>query len=300
MVEKTNPHARADDAGDKSPEFSDAAKMDKLMDMMSDACAKLDAASDRFDGFEERFKKADARMDAMEADKSKKDAEEEGEEDKPKEPAADKKKDASEEEEEKAKADAAKKDAEEAEEKAKADAAKKDADDKEKEEGAKADAAALRQDNAAIRAEIAAVAARLPKALTDDERAQFATIQAEADRAFQAFGDRAGAPLDGETPLFYKRRLVGLLQKHSPSWAKARITSIADMDALDTIATQVYADSVQAARRGVDLPAGSLRRIERSSGTGHTIYEYEGDSPASWMHQFAGPQLKTQGDFKRP
>lgn len=289
-------YADAAEEGTHSPEFSDSA-MSKMMDMIGDACSKMDAVGARLDGIEERFSKSDARMDAIEKEKGE-----------PKEPAADgeeseeaktaredKARKDSAEAEEKAKADAA-----EAEEKAKADAAKKDGEESEKEKEAKADSVRATAEMTGLRAEIAAMNARLPKALSDDERDQFATIQEQADRAFQAFGDRAGPPLDGETPLAYKKRLVGKMQKHSKVWASTRIASIADMDAVGVIADQVYADAIQAARRGADLPAGHLRQIKHEDGHGHTIYTYEGDSPLAWMAQFAGAQQKTEGDFRKP
>lgn len=275
--------------GDKNTEISDAKadgdageKLGKLMDMMSDACSKMDAVGARLDGFEDRFAKADARMDALskkdegedekkEEAKADAEAEEKGE---PKDVVADKRKDA---EEEKSKADAE--------------------DDKDKED-AKADAAALRSGMAGLQAEIARVASQLPKALSDSEREAFSTIQAAADPVYQAFGARADTALVGETPLAYKRRLAVGLQKHSPKWAKARLSAIPDEDSLDPIIADVYADALTAARRGVDLAPGQLRAVTHQSG-GHTIITYEGSTPG-WMNDFAGNSQRATGRFNTP
>jgi hypothetical protein len=139
---------------------------------------------------------------------------------------------------------------------------------------------------AALRRQIAQLNARAPAMLNDIDRERFAVIQESADPAFQAFGDRAPAPLDGETPTQYKRRLGSKLQANSPKWANARLSAVSDDIMLDTILTDVYADSIAAARRGSDVQPGHLREISRQSG-GHIINEFVGE-PASWMGGFTG------------
>jgi hypothetical protein len=284
--------------------------MDALMDMMRDACAKMDEGGKRMDArmdaMEENFKRADARMDAMSAKdaddedkdekKDRKDAEGEKEEEKkdarkdaeeeegkPKEVAADKRKDSEDEKEEKKDA---RKDADEDEEKDRKDA--------------RADAGDFmtRAEAAALREEIKSMQARAPALISDADRERFAVIQEQADPVFQAFNDRAPAPLPGETPTQYKRRLGSKMQAHSPAWKDIRLSAISDEAALDQVLGQVYADSLAVAKAGVDVPRGQLRAHERHSG-GHTIIEYEGDSD-SWMNRFAGHPQKAVGEWKRP
>ena len=68
--------------------------------------------------------------------------------------------------------------------------------------------------------------------MADSEREKFAAIQEAAEPAFQAFGDKAPAPLAGETTLAYRRRLIGKHQQHSSAWKETRLTAIADEAAL--------------------------------------------------------------------
>lgn len=257
--------AIADD-GDVNTEISDSdKKIAAIADMIADACAKMDSVGNRMDAMEENFR----RMDAAEKEKGE-----------PEEVAADNaRKDAEEKEAE----EAARKDAEEKEE-----AARKDAEEKEKEEAAKADsAAATRAELAEMRATIAAMSARTPSIINDADRERFAMIQEQADPAFQAFNDRAPAPLDGETPIQYKRRLGKKLQVNSAKWKTANLTSISDDAMLDTVIADIYADSINAARAGVDVPAGQLRTISKRLESGHIRNDFVG-TPEAWMRGFSG------------
>ena len=286
----------AEEQGDKNTEISDSdKKLDALADMIRDACAKMDEGGKRLDArmdaMEENWRKMDAeRKDSEEkkeeeakADASKKDEESEEKKEEPKEVAADKRKDSEEKKEEEAKADASKKDEEKEEE-------RKDA---------MADSGFVTKAEAeALRAQIADLQARAPAIISDADRERFAAIQEQADPVFQAFNDRAPAPLDGETPTQYKRRLGAKLQAHSPKWKESRLSAISDEAVLDTVLSDIYADSMTAARRGVDVPRGQLRMISRTVG-GHTINEFEGDADA-WMNNFAGNSQRATGDWRRP
>ena len=152
---------------------------------------------------------------------------------------------------------------------------------------------------ASLRARIADIGTRVPAILSDSVREEFARIQEQADPAFQAFGDRAPAPMDGETTTNYQRRLAGRLQKNSPKWAGHRLSATADSAMLDTIASDIYADSIAAARRGVAVPAGELREIVTRSQAGHTRIEFEGDA-SSWMDSLAGHTMRATGRFHVP
>lgn len=314
--------------GDKNEMISDAdKKFDALMDMIKDACGKMDEGGKRLDArmdaMEDSQRRMDARMDGERRDGARRDGESDDE--------FKARKDA--EEKERCEADKARRDAEEAEklkgdpkevaadkarrdadekekaEKVEADKARKDADEKEAKEKAEADARKdgehhadsqfmTRAEATALRSEIASLQARAPAILSDADRERFASIQADADPVFQAFNDRAPGPLEGETPTQYKRRLGSKLQAHSPKWKDHRLSAVSDDGILDTILADVYADSMVAARRGVDVPRGQLRMITRQSG-GHTINEFEGDTDA-WINQFAGHSQRGTGDWRRP
>lgn len=286
--------------GDKNVEISDAdKKMDALCDMIRDACTKMDSVGSRMDALEEKSNRMDARMDAMRKDEEEDEKKEDRKdsEDEKEEKREDARKDEDEEKEGEAKEVKAdkRKDSEEKEEKRED---RKDA-RKDEDEEAMADAVpALLTKVSSLQDQIAALQARAPAILSAADRERFAVIQEEADAAFQAFGDRAPAPMDGETPTNYKRRLTTKMQAHSSKWRDTRLSGIADEATIDVIAADVYADSIAAARAGVDIPAGQLRKVERSSG-GHTIIEWEG-APDSWMNAFAGNSQRATGDWRRP
>lgn len=284
------------DEGEKSEEKAEADsddKLGKIADMIGDACAKMDAVGARMDAMEENFRRMDSRMDAAEqGDKNKhiSDAEKKDEEKGvPEEAAADK----SEDEKESGGEVKDRKDSEEKEEKeAKADS--EDKDDK-----AEADSAPIsRADFQAMQEEIRRLQARAPAIISDADRERFASIQEQADAAFQAFGDRAPAPMDGETPTNYKRRLASKMQKHSKRYKDVRLSGVSDDALLDTVCDDIYADSIAAARQGVAVPEGHLREVVHQRG-GHTIIEFEG-AASSWMNQFAGHTQRAVGDWRRP
>lgn len=292
----------AEEQGDKNREISDSdKKLDALCDMMRDACAKMDEGSKRLDArmdaMEENFKRADARMDSFEKDR--KDASEE--EEKKEETKADRRKDSEKEEEEKEdRKDASKKDTEEEEKKeeAKADR-RKDSEKEEEEKEDRKDSDFITKAQAAeLRKQISELQARAPAIISDSDRERFASIQEQADPVFQAFSDRAPAPMDGETPVQYMRRLAGKMQAHSSKWKDSRLGAISDETVLQNVVSDIYADAVQAARRGTDIPAGQLRMVTRHSG-GHTINEFVGE-PDSWMNAFAGNRQAATGDWRRP
>ena len=279
--------------GHKNDIISDAdEKIGQIADMIKDACEKFDSVNKRIDAMEETFKEMAKPGSEPEADDddddTKADAEESfkewaKEEAKEPEHKKDSRKDARRKDEEECDDDLEVEEPGAPRETA-ADKRRKDAE--EKEEGDHRVADSVRTEMATLRAEIAALNRRAPAMLSDMDRERFAVIQEQADPAFQAFGDRAPAPLDGETPTQYKRRLGAKLQSNSPKWATSRLSAVSDDAMLDTILTEVYSDSIAAARRGADVMPGQLREISRQVG-GHIINEFVGE-PVSWMSDFSG------------
>ncbi|WP_320533657.1 NUDIX hydrolase [Robbsia andropogonis] len=171
-------------------------------------------------------------------------------------------------------------------EKAAEEAAK--ADSAEKEGAAKADARADAQakENAALKAQIAAMEARmnvLSAPLSTSDRDALSAAQARADGVAQMFGDSASAPLAGESPVSYRKRLAAKFQKHSESMKGVKLDSV-DGAAFDLIEDRIYADAQSAALKPEALPAGRLIAINRQEG-GRTITEFKGDMDA-WLGGF--------------
>lgn len=184
----------------------------------------------------------------------------------------------------KEKADAEEKDAKEkadAEAKAKADADAKEAEDKAAKEKADAD----------IRRELAELKSRIPTELSDAERNEVADAQVKADSVFSAFGKRAPAPLSGEKPLSYRRRLLVQLQEHSPDFKSVDLSSIADAALLGFAEKQIYADAQSAA--SLTVGPGMLREIKRADATGRQISTFEGDPAATWAPFQSGKRQVT-------
>lgn len=256
---------------------------DKLLDPTGVKSDSIPNEAEKMDEakFVELFNKCmDARMakaDEEKAAKEKADAEE----------AAKKEKadaEAKEAEEAKAKADAEEKAAKEkadAEAKEKADADAKEAEEKAAKEKADAD----------IRRELAELKSRIPTELSDAERNEVADAQVKADSVFSAFGKRAPAPLSGEKPLSYRRRLLVQLQEHSPDFKSVDLSSIADAALLGFAEKQIYADAQSAA--SLTVGPGMLREIKRADATGRQISTFEGDPAATWAPFQSGKRQVT-------
>lgn len=227
----------------------DAAKAD------ADAGEKLDKLLTGLDSMAKVCDAMNARMDAIEgkADAARKDAEEAMKKGEAKELVADK----------------AKKDAEEAEMKEKMDKAKKDAEEEETKK-AKADSD--------IAARIKAVEARLPLQMTDADFRARADAQAEADHVFQAFGDSAPRPLDGETTPAYRRRLATKLKVHSTTWKDVPLEAFADDASFAPVQRQIYSEAMLSSRKPSDLKDGELRAVVRNdSDTGTRRIDFVGN-----------------------
>jgi hypothetical protein len=283
-----------------------------------DAEAKLDAIMDS-------FKRMDSRLDAMEvADKARKDAAEEeqkradaGRRDAARKDRFAPRKDGESDDAFKARCDADEDadrkawqedgdDEETAADKAKrrrADAvacdakARKDAaEDKERADKVRADAA-VTQENADLKARLAAMEATLKGITTEtpaSERDALAAAQARADSVAAMFGDRALQPIPGETPLAYRKRLLSRFQRHSDRFKETRFDAL-DGATLGTVEDVVYADASSAARQPGTVQTGMLIPVIEHVG-GRPITRFHGD-PMSWMQHFmTGAQV---GSFNR-
>lgn len=126
----------------------------------------------------------------------------------------------------------------------------------------------------------------LPKPMTDADYAAMAEHQSRADSAYNAFGDRAPAPLRGESLDAYRCRLLGALKKHSKEWATVDLARL-DSAVLDIAENKIYADSAVAARDPSGMPVHMLREVRSSDESGRVIKSFVG-SPKAWMNEFKG------------
>lgn len=234
---------------------ADAEEAEKVKgDAASKMDAKLDAYMSAMDSMAKRF---DAYDEEKKADKAKRDAEE------------------------------AARDPEEAKKLA-ADKAKKDADEKaekEKEEAEKADAA--RKVSDAKRDEEVQALKDAMKPRTDSEAEEMADAHAKADSVASAFGERAASPIPGETPLAYRRRLLGKIKDHSADWKDADLSKL-DSVSFAVAEKNIYAAAMIAANAPVTDLSHGLREIVRTDEAGRRIKEFRG-APRMWMDDFKGP-----------
>jgi colicin import membrane protein len=253
---------------------ADAEKLDKIL-------SHLDSTAKRLDAMEESRKADAAKVESVMA---KMDAEEKAKAD-----AAEKEK-ADAEEKEKADAECKAKE----EEKAKADAAEKEkADAAEKE---KADAAAKKADSndemKALRAQIDAMARRMPAEVTAEVRSRMVGYQSKAEKVAQAFGDSAGAPsfVQGESEHDYRVRLASKYQKFAknPKIKSAKLVEIKDSDSLEVFEDAIYADAMAEAFRPSEIRPGQMIPQRSKDAADRTITRYVGDPNACW-DQFNPP-----------
>ena len=223
---------------DKKADAEAGEKLDKVLAHLDSVAKMCDSLGKRMDAYEEEKAKADA------ASEEEQEEEKADEDDEDENVAAKKKADDDLEEEEGKPVPVA------------ADKAKrrKDAEEEEMADKTKADSADLRR-------KIAALEARLPKQISDEDYAKMADAQARADAVYNSFGKRAPRPLDGETLNRYRRRLATNLKEHSPTWKGVDLGKINDEAAFTPIESQIYSDAQVAARNPVDLDEDVLREI---------------------------------------
>ena len=250
---------------------------DSLVKKVGDACARMDSIED-----------------SMKADKSRKDSEKT---------------------EEELKADKARKDSEESEAKKIAAEAKELEKGEKKEEGKdkeiekeakkieqeKADAAARKDsEQAALIASMQAQLSVLTQPLSAADRDQLSAAQSRADSVAQMYGDSAAAPLHGESPIAYRRRLASKFQKHSKEFADIKLDAL-DGPVFDQVEGKIYADAQSHAMSPAVAVAGRLIPHVRQDSAGRSITTYTGDMDA-WLGMFkakpvyiTGINTRTQG-----
>lgn len=118
-----------------------------------------------------------------------------------------------------------------------------------------------------------------------------ADLQMRADNAFAAWGERAPRSLDGETPIAYRKRLLGFHKKHSARYKDADLSLVTDPTILGQVEAQIYADSAQAAVSPESVPEGMLRMVTHRDDNGCTVRKFYGH-PSAWMSNWMGGRRK--------
>lgn len=258
VISETTEDKKMADPADKTETMDDAAEGETDMSKLMKMCDSINTRLDSLEG----KKKADA--DGEDSDEEK---------------AA------------KAQAELEKKKAEE----------KEDVKDESDDDGKKGEPmpAAADKDVAEIKADTADLKKRFAdfekanKEETEEERVAKTEAQSRADAVAHAFGDAAPRPMQGETLLGYRRRLVSKFKKHSEDYKDIDITG-AEGPMLAIIEKRVYADAMTAALHPTDLPDGQLREIVMPDRTGRRISTFHGKSPNIWLGDFKSPKRYLQ------
>jgi broad specificity phosphatase PhoE len=122
----------------------------------------------------------------------------------------------------------------------------------------------------------------------DEDEAAYADCQAKADSVYSAFGKSASRPLQGESLMAYRKRMVRGLQAHSDEMKNVNINSIKDEAMLSIVEKRVYADAVVASRGTGAIGKGQLIELHKTDRAGRTITEFRGDMEA-WLGEFKLP-----------
>ncbi|MEB2544289.1 NUDIX hydrolase [Burkholderia cenocepacia] len=148
----------------------------------------------------------------------------------------------------------------------------------------------LERENAELREQIKRMdgtLSTLTKPLSAEDRDALATAQMRADSVMQMFGQNATAPLHGESPIDYRRRLASKLASHSPDMKGVKLDAL-DGAAFKLVEDRIYADAQTAAMNPTAAPAGRLIPIVSRDEAGRQITRFTGDI-ASWMQHFTAP-----------
>ncbi|EMO5715247.1 DUF2213 domain-containing protein [Enterobacter bugandensis] len=185
------------------------------------------------------------------------------------------------------------KDEAEAAEKERKDAA--ETAEKERNDAAAAEEQARKDQEAADEKERQDAADAEEQAKKDAAEAEMkADTQARADNAYASFGQRARAPMAGESAADYRKRLLKGMQQYSDEYKSVDISAIHDAALLDIAERKIYIDAARYARSGAGLPNGHLRMTTRKDEAGRTVRDFHGDIRAflapitGGFHQFSG------------
>lgn len=166
-----------------------------------------------------------------------------------------------------------------------------------REEKEKADAEEkdrIKADAEDMKARMGEIEKKIPKADTDEDYQEMADSQAKADSVANAFGQRAPGPLLGESPLNYRKRLLGGFKPHAKQFKDIDLATINDSALLGVVEKSIYADAMDAAMNPTAATGGGLREIKRTDGSGRQISTFVGDT-GEWMRPFQSASRPVYG-----
>ena len=126
--------------------------------------------------------------------------------------------------------------------------------------------------------------------LTDADLDRLAELQHQWSDVAQAHGERPSRPMDGEPVGQYDRRMARRFQKHSERWKSIDLGDLPPK-VRRMASEEIRADALSAAYRGEVKADQGLREIKRTDATGRTISEFVGSVDAC-LAPFKIPALR--------
>lgn len=143
----------------------------------------------------------------------------------------------------------------------------------------------LAKENAILRDRLASVEVgvkSLSRELSHEEKDALAMAQSRADSIFLSLNEKLTAPLFGETPISYRKRLASRLQKYSPKLKDVKLDSISDPATFEILEREIYADAASASTSPAFLPEGKLIPEKITDFAGRVCTKYRGDIKAAF------------------
>ena len=118
---------------------------------------------------------------------------------------------------------------------------------------------------------------------TGEAIAELDAARSRADGVLGLWGERASAPIAGESAREYRRRVLQTVQDKAPKFkGKAALSTWGD--ALDITEDLVYSDAATAAHDPNTVPVGQMRAIRERDAVGRLVTRYIGSEymPGIW------------------
>lgn len=126
----------------------------------------------------------------------------------------------------------------------------------------------------------------------DEEAAKYADAQAKCDSVMSAFGKSASRPLQGESIMSYRKRLLNGLKAYSDSYKDISLASIKDAKLLDLAEKQIFADALNAAKSPTMYAADQEIEIHERDRAGRVISKFKGGM--GWLDAFKVPSYRVK------
>jgi hypothetical protein len=136
----------------------------------------------------------------------------------------------------------------------------------------------------------------------DEEEAKYADAQAKADSVFASFGKSASRPLQGESLIAYRKRLLRGLQAYSDTYKDVNLLKEIKGEKMLTIAEkQIFNDALKAAKSPTLYANDAEYEIKERDASGRTITKFKGGF--GWLDAFKVPAQRVKefnlNNFKR-